>query len=700
MADDLSKTGYHTADTVTEKTSRAALRLIARRVRQSSPRARLLIGVWLLFVLLVACGIHGSSTGVTAGWWMPEKPYTAYLFGSTSQGEALKSGMDFQGRQTFLMATARYIRWDELAIFTPYALSQLAQQPRFPVINRSFGNGQNMLAVPHTPVWHIVTLARPATWGYFFLGPQRGLAWFWWFQVCACFTALFLLLEIIFKDDWKMAALGAFLFGSSAYVVCWSHWAAHVTFFAMTACLATYHLCASNSRRTLLGCAALLGLSLPGFVMILYPPWQVALAYFALVVFAALFVRDRLHLMMKQRLRLRLALIGLAVMLAAGLTLAWLVACRSDLQVMAQTVYPGKRVSTGGDYSFAMLFKGTYNLMTMETDIAGLKNPSEAASFYYLFPAVLLALPLAPPLRRKLGILGWAMILYIAAMLLFLMVGLPETVARLTLISYIPSYRADLTIGLASIILTLHAARLLRREEGEGTAGWRRWMPVIVSTGIVLLFIFHSLFLRQATNGFPLPEVGLWTALLMGMMSYFLLAGRLKTFAMILVALQLATTVTFNPLSTNLDHLYNSELGKEITRINQHSPERPFWIAYGSIHLGQLIALLGGRSITGVQWPPQLALWRALDPDGQHEFFYNRYAEVSLDYTDDDHLVEFRNPNEGSLNVKISPTNPALKALGVRYVLAMGDAQKLMDTSRLNLAYRSSFDNFSIYEIP
>src|SRR6185369_5321768 len=195
------------------------------------PRARLLAYVWLLFVLLVAFGVHGSSTGVTTGWWMPEKPYTGYLLGPPQQAEGLAPGADLQG-QPLLMAKARIDRWDELVIFTPYALSQLAQTPRFPVINHSIGNGQNMLIVPYTPVWHITTLARPATWGYFFLGAQRGLAWFWWFQVFACFIVLFLLFEIVLSGHRRLAAFAAFWFSASAYVICWSQWPAHVTFFA------------------------------------------------------------------------------------------------------------------------------------------------------------------------------------------------------------------------------------------------------------------------------------------------------------------------------------------------------------------------------------------------------------------------------------------------------------------------------------
>jgi len=161
-----------------------------------------------------------------------------------------------------------------------------------------------------------------------------------------------------------------------------------------------------------------------------------------------------------------------------------------------------------------------------------------------------------------------------------------------------------------------------------------------------------------------------------------------------------ATSFIYNPLSTNLDHLYHSELATAITEIDRQSSERPFWIAYGSTYPGVLIEILGGRSLTGVQWPPQLGIWRALDLDGKNANFYNRYAEVSFEYTADDQAVSFSNPNEGSMRVKVALTNPTLKALGARYVLAMGGAQNQMDASRLKLTYRSSFDNFSIYEIP
>src|ERR1044071_631853 len=353
------------------------VRSTGSHLRALNRRTQFLLAIGALFVLLVACGIHGSSTGVTAGWWMPEKAYTGYLFNVEVSHEH-PDVLATSELQSLLMSKARYIRWDELAVATPYCLSQLAQHPRFPVINQSIGNGQNMLISPFTPVWHITALVRPASWGFFFLGAQRGLAWLWWFQVLACFTVLFLLFEVVLQGHLRLAAFGAFWFSASAYVVCWSQWPAHLTFAAALACLAGYHLLSSPRRGVQLASALLLGLSIPSFVMFLYPPWQVPVGYFFLLLFIALALRDKLYVRMKAQLGVRLMLVGVAVVIAAGLTGAWLAACLADLKLMAKTVYPGRRGPAGGGFSFGLFFKGLYNLLTMYDAPDGLKNQSEA----------------------------------------------------------------------------------------------------------------------------------------------------------------------------------------------------------------------------------------------------------------------------------------------------------------------------------
>jgi hypothetical protein len=664
--------------------------------KQLSPSTKFLAGLWILFLLLVAFGIHGSSTGATAGWWAKERPYTGYLFDPPKT----LSNLDPDLLRSLFMAKAQFIRWDELLITTPLALSQLTHSPRFPVVNTNIGNGQNVLISPHVPVWHIATLARPHTWGYFFLGAQRGLAWYWWFRIFACFTVLFLLFEIILRGHKPLAAFGAFWFCGSAYVICWSLWPAQITFFVALGCLAAYHLLASTKLYTQVVAAALLGLSIPGFVMFLYPAWQVPLGYLFLLIFAGLFVRDRLYLAFRSKPRTRLLLLTGALLVAFGLTLAFIRTCLPDLKVMSNTVYPGNRISVGGDYSFAMLFKGMYNPVTIYSEQPGMNNPSEASSFYYLFPAAIIGVFLSKRLIRGLGALGWLLIAYIAGLIFFALVGVSETVAKLTLLSYVPPYRADIALGLASITLCVYALASVKGASKEASGLWSKALPFVVSGAVILFFILHGLTLQKTTQGFPQVNLVLLASGIAGFLSYCLFAGKGAAFCGVLGAV-VATSAFFNPLATNLDHIYKSELAGQITHYNNQSNDKPLWLAYGGVHPGVLITALGGRSLSGIHWPPQLALWRRLDSSrGGYEPLYNRYAEVSLLYQPNEIPVAFNSPYAQALTVGISPHNPRLKRLGARYVLALGDAQKELDSARLITLYTSRDAVFTIYEIP
>jgi hypothetical protein len=659
-----------------------------------SNRTKFLASIWALFLLLVAGGIHGSSTGVTAGWWAQEKPYTGYLF-NTSANESTEGGVG-----EFLLPKARLIRWDEFLIATPLALSQLSHSPRFPIINTNIGGGQNMLLSPQAPVLHIATLARPATWGYFFFGAQRGLAWSWWFGVFSCFTVLYLLFEVILKGNSGLAAFGAFWFCASAYVVCWSLWPAHLVFFAALGCLTAYHLLNSQIVSTQVVSAVLLGLSIPGFVMFLYPPWQVPVGYLSLLLFIGLLIRDKLHLSLRRVTRLKFLCLTGALLLAGGLTLSFVITCLPDLKVMSNTVYPGRRVSTGGDYSFGMLFKGMYNVATIYAGEPGIGNESEAASFYHLFPAVLIAVVLSKRFRTSLGAIGWLLISYLVAMLVFMLVGFPERIAKLTLMSYVPPYRADIGLGLASICLCVYALTLSRDLNKKERGSFDRTVPWIVGAVVVALLILHGRVFMNTADGFPPASAVLVIALLAGFLSYCLLAARTTSFCGALSVILILTSAFFNPLATNLDHIYDSELAREVRRLTNQSADPPLWICYGGGHAGVLVTTLGGRSLTGIQWPPQLSIWRRLDPATVFESSYNRYALVRLLYKPDVSSVSFDNPQTDLLEVSIAPDHPVLREMGARYVLAMGEAQRDVEQSRLDLVYKSSTGSFSILEIP
>jgi hypothetical protein len=685
-------------------------------------RTKFLICTWALFFFLVGFGIHGSSTAITAGWWAPERPYTGYLFGGPTESsdetaqknetaqkidtptfkeEAIENPIhDIDNPRSLLMRNAREIRWDELVIATPWSLSQLSHKPRFPVINRNIGNGQNMLVTPHAPVLHIATLARPATWGYFLFDAQRGLAWYWWFQPFACFTVLCLLFEIALAGHSFLAAFAAFWFCNSAYVICWSLWPAHVTFFAALACLAAYHLLRSDKRSVRITSSVLLGLSIPGFIMFLYPPWQVPVAYFVIFLFVALAVRDKLYVSISARVKDRWGYILAALLICAGLTLSWLITCLPDLRAMSDAVYPGRRISLGGDSSPTLLLKGIYNFETIYRTPAALRNQSETSSFYYLFPTALIALVFARELRRRLDVVGWALVCYLIIALIFVFVGLPPILSRITLLSYVPGYRADLGIGLASILLSIRVLIVSKQLRQETMGRWKNILPIAVAVAVTLLLLGQANDLMQETEGFPSRRLGLLTSLVGGVVSYLMLAGLRKSFCAIVGAIVLGTSALFNPLSTNLSHLYDSELSREIIHLNKESTSPPLWVCYGGSHTGALVTILGGRSMSGIHWPPQLSIWHVLDPARLYEKFYNQYAEVSLDYLQDASRVSFSSPHDGELRVFISPNNVGLKTLGARYMLLADEAVDGIPTDGFRFLYKARNGRYSIFEFP
>ncbi|MET0411666.1 MAG: hypothetical protein ABW217_10230, partial [Polyangiaceae bacterium] len=392
-------------------------------------RARLLVATTLLFALLVALRIHGSSIALAADWWAPEQSRQAFV------ASPLLAQLDEATERKltpWLMTKPRRIRFDEWANEgTPYALVQFTHTPRFPVVNTNIGQGQNMLVLPWVPVLHPVLVARPMTWGYLLLGPERGLAWSWWIQSLGCFVALFLLLELIVPGRPWLAVLGSFWFCSSAYVVWWSLWPAYVTGLGTFALLGVYWLLTSLRPAVILGSGLLAALAFCGFCTQLYPPWQVPLGYTFVAIFLGLLWRDRSAARVRQLLWLRLSALGLSLVTALLVLGLFFHLTHDALLAFAQSDYPGQRRSLGGDSPVWRLFGGFFNFYTKNfyafTREATPRdyNPSESAGFFLLRPAVVVAAVVSPRIRARLGPVVWALLPWVMVLGYFCVTEVP-----------------------------------------------------------------------------------------------------------------------------------------------------------------------------------------------------------------------------------------------------------------------------------
>ncbi|MDQ6654396.1 MAG: hypothetical protein M3Y80_01095 [Verrucomicrobiota bacterium] len=90
---------------------------------------------------------------------------------------------------------------------------------------------------------------------------------------------------------------------------------------------------------------------------------------------------------------------------------------------------------------------------------------------------------------------------------------------------------------------------------------------------------------------------------------------------------------------------------------------------FSNAWLPQLFKAQGADVLNGLQIVPDPEFCRALDPDGEYEEVWNRYAFMVLEEAKPGSKPEFRTLNPSAYVLKIAPENPILRARGARFAV-------------------------------
>ncbi len=556
------------------------------------------------------------------------------------------------------------IRSDEWLVITPMAIAQYTHEPRFPVVNHNRGpDGHNMLVtgMAGLPVAHLSALAKPATWGFFVFDLKRALAWYWWFPVMGCFVALAHLLHALAPGHWRQSFLFALLFVATPYVVAWSFWPAYTVFFPCVALLCVLRILQRRRTWALLPLGIVAGLAVAGFVFILYPPWQVTVGYVFIALLVGVTLRDRLYRAIG--LDTVLALL-LAVLVAALLVGSWWLSAREAIGAMMHTVYPGQRSEVGGNMAWQFLFAGYTNLTTLQFAENRPINQSEIASFqYYFLP--LAALFLYSARRRTLTALELALAVMIGFILLYVLVGIGHRLSTLSLWSFVTAKRADLSLGLACLILT-HLLLSQPRASVARSETERFMATLIALVWAGLVYSGVRAFDGPQMSGAGMPII-LAVTFIAAACSYALITRQTRLFLGLSLGLTLAMTATFNPLSIAPKHLKNSltQRGVPVLILGSQIP-------------AIFLAASGQPVINGIFYYPQLSLWARLDPEGRHVQLYNRYQHLMFFLEPGIEALQIQVPQPDVVRVLINPERMDFNVTGARLLLALdGDRDSL-----------------------
>jgi hypothetical protein len=608
----------------------------------SAALRRLLISVAAAFIALVSLGVHGFSL---PAWHL-------LLDGSPAT--------------EVLLGRARMIRWDDWGVQLPLALAQVAHEPAFPLVNQNIGLGQNMLAPIAAPVAHPLALFRPTSWG-FFLGSDVGLAWMWWAQVLGLFVALLLLFMVLTRNRLALSCAGSLLLLFSPFMQFWSFNAAPLVIYMSACTLATGWLLGARRRASILASGLALGWAAACFALAVYPPYQVVLGYLFLFLLAGFLSEPRRDRELRVHLRTRFLGLALASLIAAGAVLAIYLEAADVFASMRNTVYPGARVATGGDAPlWRILNSNLWTSLRLEVaDFSPLVNLCEAASFWLLFPVVGAAVVARWLFRRTGGDpVEIALLLYCTAFAIYGQFGIPESLARVSFLGYVPARRALLGLGIADAFLLL---RFLSR--GGDTRPGNRLSALSLAALFALLLALCARSLHEA-----LPQTSpVWLVALValnGLLAYLVLRRRRPaTLVSAMAAGLFACTAWFNPLVVGgADYLTENPLSREILAIDRQRGGESVWLAYGDPAIPNIFRMIGVRALNGTHPVPQVALWEKVDPLGEHQSIYNRYANIGVERPDSKG-VDFEMVRVDGFTALLDPEGEGMSRLGVTHLL-------------------------------
>jgi len=562
------------------------------------------------FAVFVALGVSGSSLAETQEP-LPIAGIKTTVFANEAQG----------------------IRSDEWLVLTNMAIGQARHTPAFPVVNNNLGpDGQNMLVVGMTsvPVWRLSALGRPATWGYFFLPLPQALAWHWWFPVFGCVLGIWACFCILFPGHWRICLVLAVCFVSSPYVVAWSYWPAYVSMFAAIAFASFNQLLKDNRRWSMPLQALLLGIGASGFVLTLYPAWQIPLAYlFALLLGAVLF-RD-CHLLKLSASNALWATFGLVF--AAIVVASWWLDARDAVAAMIATIYPGQRsMESGGGIDHWYFARGLTNFITLYSDLGGVSNASEVSSFLYLtLPALVGASLNIAHVKRARPILV-VVVAFLAFAFWYQFIGFPVWLAKLSLLGRSFATRVDLAVGVASLVL-LGCALTGTGECQSGNESPMRSRKLVagITAALWTAFIWWSVQFVPDPIAKLLHRPQLVGVLLaVACCSWLLVAKWPKAFLAFYTLMLLYTTGAFNPWTLITESAAEQISAKEAACGTGGGRT----LVLGSNVPPMVLMASGCPVLDGVSYYPQMRLWRSLDPDGAQSDAYNRYQRLFFKVAD------------------------------------------------------------------
>ncbi len=417
------------------------------------------------------------------------------------------------------------------------------------------------------------------------------------------------------------------------------------------------------------------------YALNLYPAWQVPIGYL-IIALAVWFVVDNIEEIKK--INRKDVLIILATM---AFIVAMIVGFISDrmtyITAMMNTIYPGKRFSSGG-----MTIQRIFNYIAAALfPFRDASNASNDSSCISLFPIPFIFAIYYQVKYKKKNVLLFVLTIYTAILLVFTTVGFPAKLSTITLMSYVTGKRAIEVLSYSEVLLFAALFSVWKKEE--------KFKPVMAGA-VALAWIICSIYIadRDVTQ-YMTNKYKIFAFVLLGFAAFALIsnvsAKYLKASYFVIILFAIITGVYVRPISKGLESITSKPLYENAREIIDRDPKAK-WISQGTCLCNYMVAC-GAPSIDFCNLYPNLKLWEMLDPTGEYSECYNRMFYPYLAFTDEETTMSNPQPDVAVINLSYKD----MKKTEVKYVASVSPLDIDNEYVRFDNLYES--DGGYIYKV-
>lgn len=595
-----------------------------------------------VFVLCVIFGVNGSSIGVYTGYFGVED-------------------------KDVLFGISRSIRSDEFATFTPMTWSQYFDP------NGPFSYFSSVLRATETdvfleygqPVASWLLIYKPFFLGYLFLPIANGMSFFWCGRLIVLFMVSFEFGRRITSDDRPLSAVYAMFVALSPVVQWWFaiNGFVEMLIYLQLAILLLDKYIDAEKWEIKIGCAVGITISAGGYALTMYPAWMVSFAYVILGLFIWLFIEKR----KSYKLQKGDVFIIAGALIFLGLSMLYVYHMSKDtIEAVMNTVYPGKRVSVGGESSLEDYFMYTSNLWFPFLNRAMATNVCDKSRFLTLFPFPYIIYIIYMIKTKKRDLFCNVIITIGFILLLFCTIGVPEWLAKITFLSFVTYKRGYIAAQYCEILLLFRGISLLKKNEIEvkKVFGWIMAGSVGVISAIVMYEFNRSYYSAKMLIFQIFVDVLIFIGLFYYDNKRIFIIWETCIFMFILL-----TGILINPFRVGVDSVADIPQ-LEMARSVVESDPQAIWMVEGAGYpINNALLLKGARTINSTNVYPNLEKWRLLDKENKYEENYNRYAHIMMTYGENEEKFVLLNKDYFSVYVDYED----IRNLEVDYIFSNRD---------------------------